>query len=112
MTSTGPSPQVTASSWAEFRLSFQFAGLTEANTCSQYMRQAPVGRDDLVYASSGREEAMSSPPVFQLGDALLVVDPQNDFCPGGSLGVAEGDLVMPILSDWAAAADRDGVPIF
>jgi nicotinamidase/pyrazinamidase len=49
---------------------------------------------------------------FSPGDALLLVDPQNDFCPGGALGVAEGDQVMPILSEWAAAAAAAGVPIF
>lgn len=51
-------------------------------------------------------------PAFQPGDALLLVDPQNDFCPGGSLPVAEGDRVMPVLSAWAAAAGRAGVPVF
>ncbi len=55
---------------------------------------------------------MSSPPAFEAGDGLLVVDPQNDFCPGGSLAVAEGDAVMPVLSAWAAAAQRAGVPVF
>jgi nicotinamidase-related amidase len=31
-------------------------------------------------------------------DALIVVDVQNDFCPGGSLGIAEGDQVIPIIN--------------
>lgn len=31
-------------------------------------------------------------------DALLVVDVQNDFCPGGALAVAEGDAVVPIAN--------------
>jgi nicotinamidase/pyrazinamidase len=30
--------------------------------------------------------------------ALLVVDVQNDFCPGGSLGVPEGDRVVPVIN--------------
>ena len=30
--------------------------------------------------------------------ALLVVDVQNDFCPGGSLAVAGGDEVVPALN--------------
>ena len=51
-------------------------------------------------------------PRFQRGDALLLVDPQNDFCPGGSLAVPEGDQVMPVLNDWAQAAQEAGVPIF
>ncbi|SRR5690606_282551 len=30
--------------------------------------------------------------------ALLVVDIQNDFCPGGSLAVPEGDQIVPIVN--------------
>lgn len=30
-------------------------------------------------------------------DALIVVDVQNDFCPGGALPVAEGDAVIPAI---------------
>jgi nicotinamidase/pyrazinamidase len=55
---------------------------------------------------------MSSPPSFQVGDGLLLVDPQNDFCPGGSLPVGDGDAVMPVLTAWASAAQSAGVPIF
>jgi nicotinamidase/pyrazinamidase len=55
---------------------------------------------------------MSTPPSFEAGDGLLVVDPQNDFCPGGSLGVVDGDAVMPVLNEWSAAAERANVPIF
>jgi nicotinamidase/pyrazinamidase len=32
------------------------------------------------------------------GTALLVVDVQNDFCPGGSLAVDEGDAVVPLIN--------------
>jgi nicotinamidase/pyrazinamidase len=31
-------------------------------------------------------------------DALLVVDVQNDFCPGGNLAVPHGDEVVPIVN--------------
>ncbi|MBT3351544.1 MAG: nicotinamidase [Nitrospinaceae bacterium] len=31
-------------------------------------------------------------------DALVVVDLQNDFCPGGSLAVPEGDLIVPLVN--------------
>lgn len=54
----------------------------------------------------------SIPAAFALGDGLLLVDPQNDFCPGGSLPVAGGDRVMPVLTAWAMAAQRADVPIF
>lgn len=30
--------------------------------------------------------------------ALIVVDVQNDFCPGGSLAVAKGDEVVPVIN--------------
>jgi nicotinamidase/pyrazinamidase len=32
------------------------------------------------------------------GNVLLVVDVQNDFCPGGSLAVREGDEVVPAIN--------------
>lgn len=51
-------------------------------------------------------------PTFAVGDALLLVDPQNDFCPGGSLPVTDGDRVMPVLSAWAAAAHAANAPVF
>ena len=30
--------------------------------------------------------------------ALLIVDVQNDFCPGGALAVKDGDAVVPVLN--------------
>ena len=30
--------------------------------------------------------------------ALIVVDVQNDFCPGGALAVAEGEAVVPVIN--------------
>jgi nicotinamidase/pyrazinamidase len=45
-------------------------------------------------------------------DALLVVDVQNDFCPGGSLAVADGDAVVPILNQYMERAATAGIPIF
>jgi nicotinamidase/pyrazinamidase len=33
-------------------------------------------------------------------DALIIVDVQNDFCPGGALPVPEGDQVIPALNDY------------
>lgn len=37
---------------------------------------------------------------------LLVVDIQNDFCPGGSLAVKEGDAIIPIVNQA-----RNGFPL-
>lgn len=31
-------------------------------------------------------------------DVLLVIDVQNDFCPGGALAVAGGDAVVPVIN--------------
>ena len=31
-------------------------------------------------------------------DCLIVVDVQNDFCPGGALAVPDGDAVMPVIN--------------
>jgi nicotinamidase/pyrazinamidase len=31
-------------------------------------------------------------------DALIVIDVQNDFCPGGALAVPEGDAVVPLIN--------------
>lgn len=32
--------------------------------------------------------------------ALLIVDVQNDFCPGGALGVSGGDAIIPLINDY------------
>ena len=45
-------------------------------------------------------------------DALLLVDVQNDFCPGGALAVADGDAVVPALNAWIAAARQGGARVF
>ncbi len=49
---------------------------------------------------------------LQPGDALLLVDVQIDFCPGGNLPVAEGDQVVPVLNRWLAAAREKGIPVY
>jgi len=36
--------------------------------------------------------------------ALIVVDVQNDFCPGGALGVAGGDRLAPVIAEAAKGA--------
>ncbi|MFZ2169829.1 MAG: isochorismatase family protein, partial [Methylococcaceae bacterium] len=35
-----------------------------------------------------------------VGDALVVIDIQNDFLPGGRLAVAEGDHVIPVMNNY------------
>jgi len=46
------------------------------------------------------------------GDALLVVDVQNDFLPGGALGVKDGDAILPPLNRLLAAWRSRGLPVF
>lgn len=45
------------------------------------------------------------------GDALLVVDVQRDFLPGGSLPVPRGDEVVPILNGYIALFRKHDLPI-
>ncbi|MGB9727668.1 MAG: bifunctional nicotinamidase/pyrazinamidase [Nitrososphaeria archaeon] len=33
-------------------------------------------------------------------DALVIVDVQNDFCPGGTLAVPDGDQIVPIINKY------------
>jgi nicotinamidase/pyrazinamidase len=49
-------------------------------------------------------------------DALLIVDVQRDFCPGGALAVPQGDGIIPAinrllgLTHWVSVATRDWHP--
>ena len=45
---------------------------------------------------------MSDPIVNRRSDALIVVDVQNDFCPGGALAVDRGDAIVPAINDLSA----------
>jgi nicotinamidase/pyrazinamidase len=44
--------------------------------------------------------------------ALIVVDVQNDFCPGGALPVPEGDKVVPVVNSYIDLFRRAGALIF
>lgn len=46
------------------------------------------------------------------GDALLIVDVQNDFCPGGALPVPEGDRVVPVLNEYIGRFRAEGLPVY
>ncbi|WP_438852857.1 bifunctional nicotinamidase/pyrazinamidase [Brevundimonas nasdae] len=39
-------------------------------------------------------------------DALLVIDPQNDFCEGGALAVTGGAGIMPLINQLAERFDK------
>ncbi len=45
-------------------------------------------------------------------DALMIVDVQNDFCPGGALPIDEGDRVVPVINDWIREAATQNIPVF
>ncbi len=42
---------------------------------------------------------------------LLIVDVQNDFCPGGALAVAGGDKVVPLLNKYIEIFSKEKSPI-
>ncbi len=44
--------------------------------------------------------------------ALLIVDLQNDFCPGGALPVDGGDQIVPLLNRLAARAAARQLPVY
>ncbi len=43
---------------------------------------------------------------------LIIVDVQNDFCPGGSLAVNEGDTVIEPINKLIYSFSEHGMPIF
>ncbi len=45
---------------------------------------------------------MPSPSYDPERDLLLLIDIQNDFCPGGALAVAGGDEIVPVVNGLAA----------
>lgn len=44
--------------------------------------------------------------------ALVIVDLQNDFCPGGSLPVPDGDAIVPVVNRYLDLFRAAGVPVF
>jgi nicotinamidase/pyrazinamidase len=55
---------------------------------------------------------MKTPVTLQSGDALLIIDVQNDFLPGGALAVPRGDEVIGPLNRYIAAFTARGLPVF
>ena len=43
--------------------------------------------------------------------ALLIIDLQNDFCPGGALAVPDGDAVVPVINRAINHFSARGLPI-
>jgi nicotinamidase/pyrazinamidase len=44
--------------------------------------------------------------------ALLIVDVQNDFCPGGSLAIPNGDRIVPTLNRYIELFEELKLPIY
>ena len=44
--------------------------------------------------------------------ALVIVDVQNDFCPGGALGVPQGDKIIPAINKYIKVFSSKKLPIF
>ena len=68
-------------------------------------RRVLTGLSGAVAASLGAKAALAQVGTIkpQAGDALIVVDVQNCFTPGGSLAVPRGDEVVPIINRIAKA---------
>jgi nicotinamidase/pyrazinamidase len=49
--------------------------------------------------------------MMQHTDALVIVDVQNDFCPGGALPIENGDQVVHVLNRWIEEAKLAGAMI-
>lgn len=45
-------------------------------------------------------------------DALIIVDVQNCFCPGGELPVKEGDKIVPIMNKYIQKFQKAGAKIY
>lgn len=53
-----------------------------------------------------------TPIVLTPTDALLIVDVQNDFLPGGSLAVPYGDEIIPVLNRYIATFAARSLPVY
>ncbi len=45
-------------------------------------------------------------------DALLIVDVQHDFLPGGALGIEGADAIIPVLDGYIRLFASRGLPVF
>jgi nicotinamidase/pyrazinamidase len=44
--------------------------------------------------------------------ALVVVDVQRDFCPGGALAAPDGEAIVPAINQHVADAQADGMAVY
>src|SRR5687768_16607053 len=61
----------------------------------------------LHHGAAPARRARTGKETVAMSDAcLIVVDVQNDFCPGGALAVPKGDEVVPVINRLAARFDN------
>jgi nicotinamidase/pyrazinamidase len=53
----------------------------------------------VTYAHSNEASKLNKSNYKKDKDALIVVDVQNDFCPGGSLAVKNGNKIIPVINE-------------
>jgi len=46
------------------------------------------------------------------GDGLILIDVQQDFCPGGALPIKEGHQTVPVLNRWVQAFCDRNLPVY
>jgi nicotinamidase/pyrazinamidase len=68
-------------------------------------RKVLTGAGGVAATAAAARSAMAQPGAVRpgAGDALIVVDVQNCFVPGGSLAVPRGDEVVPVINRLAKA---------
>src|SRR5690606_33911006 len=57
-------------------------------------------------ADAGLRKRNTKMQINQATDALIVIDPQNDFCEGGALAVEGGNSIMPLINALAEKFDK------
>lgn len=60
--------------------------------------------------ASGRQGFCYPNLKIRRDSALIVVDVQNDFCPGGALAVREGDQIIPVLNRYLRLFSQNNIP--
>jgi nicotinamidase/pyrazinamidase len=80
-----------------------------AGPSSRSSRSGSEGIRRGTMARGGRAMPVTIDPAH---DALVIVDVQNDFCPGGALAVNAGDEVVPVLNRYAERFARAGAAVF
>lgn len=64
-----------------------------------------------VFPAPLHDEGKSASRIVGSGDALVVIDFQVDFLPGGSLPVPHADRLAPVLNRYVSLFESRGLPI-